>query len=219
MSLSPQELDRSLEIGQAFLNLSAEEIAETVISLFQALYITITINDQEQKNVGEVSKLKEKIINSINNGVRDSFFYELTAYGGEVWEKCSNPNWDYYIDGYLNTQNSDFYISTLSCYSKATLEKYLTGRSIIPSLDVHLFDLCRPILETVIWTKLGRWNPTYWKTLGHGFQLQYKCNPSPDILYIEDKVMTSDELELYNFPYYLKENWCPKHVDIANQTR
>ena len=201
---------------RAPLNLAVEEIVDIAISLFQAGYISIEIDRQELEKIEEISRLKEKMINtSLSDEGQEVFRYELTTLGGETWENYSNPNWDYYITGYLNVRNyPNFYVGDLSCRSKTTLEKVLESRSMAPSLGLSRHRSHRPIAGTDVWTELGRWDATYWKTLDCGFKVEYKCDPIIDSIHIDDdKVMSSEELELYHFHHSLKEKWYTNYID------
>ena len=78
---------------RAPLNLAVEEIVDIAISLFQAGYISIEIDRQELEKIEEISRLKEKMINtSLSDEGQEVFRYELTTLGGEIWEDYSNPN-------------------------------------------------------------------------------------------------------------------------------
>ena len=103
----------------------------------------------------------------INSALKqeENLFYFLTNKGGELWESVSYPKWNQY---YFSAGNE--YEHVLQCHSRKLAEKLLEIQ--------HLLDFGRsyhsPRIETVKWNFITPWQPTYWKTLSSGYEINYQ---------------------------------------------
>jgi hypothetical protein len=214
------------ESAVPLLDLTVAKLAEIILALLEMGYISL-----DGSREGYVPRYGEILVTL--HGLRGLGFYELTDLGGKIWEEYSKPNWDYYIyerTRYIDDQTYDFNGQThhigfmqVRCASRETLERWIMAHQIEPSRAIAL--ICRPQFRlipgsVVSWQTIEKWQPTYWKTLDYGFQAELQViPPGGPIFYVENKVMTEEELTRYLFPLHLEQNWCYKYFDIANPSR
>lgn len=209
--------------GVPLLDLTVSELAEIVLSLFEMGYISVI--DETEKSYLKVDFVPSfgEILDSLSlSGVGDLNPYGLTDLGGKIWEEYSKPNWDHYVSQGSHFIDDETYYLQIRCTSKEILERMLIAHQVVPSDKVEsgfMMHEGQPIPGTITWETLAQWDVSYWKTLNYGFLLQFKLAHYPETPYIENKVMTDEELANYFFPQYLQENWCQKYFDIANQSR
>jgi hypothetical protein len=198
------------------LELTVSELAEIILPLFEIGYISL-----DGCHAGYVPRYGEILVTLHGRGEIGE--YKLTDLGGKVWEDYSKPNWDYFVYERAYDHSKGFALKRIICTSRETLERWIVAHQIEPSHEIAL--ICRTwdriVPGTAIsWKTVGKWQPTYWKTLDQGFQAAFQIiPPGGPVFYVEDNVMTEEELTRYLFPLYLEQNWCYKYFDIANPSR
>jgi hypothetical protein len=94
-------------------------------------------------------------------------FYGVTGRGGALWETLSHPQWDHFYDeGYgINPYEGEMTAST-----RGLIEEWL---ALVP------YDpLIKAIVpESVRWSVLQPWEPTYWKQLPIGYHIEFAYLP------------------------------------------
>jgi hypothetical protein len=167
------------------------EIAESLYRLFQEGYLlAIYSSDLSEVYTDASDSFDADILLSqgftpsflqINSALKqeENLFYFLTSKGGKLWESVSYPKWDQY---YFSAGNGQKHL--LQCHSRKLAEELLKIQ--------HLLDFGRsyhvPIIETVKWNFLTPWQPTYWKTLSSGYEINYQVTCiDVDMIENEDK--------------------------------
>jgi hypothetical protein len=190
------------EVYDAYLtpyNLTTNQIIETMYHLFQdGLLLAIDSRNLKSLNTTLIKELltkgfspsykevqiafqpKENLVdNSFQEIDEDYLLFFLTEQGGEQWEKISNPKWRQFF--HRGTKDWDFIPQAMKdqYYQFNSNTIWCADRDIgakIIEIE-HLFDYpkycCYPIKGTEIWEILTPWHPTYWKTLPHGYLVNY----------------------------------------------
>lgn len=93
-----------------------------------------------------------------------SLEYMLTAHGGARWEAVSCPDWG----RSFTTSVAGHDLMGMACGgSREIMEHYLA-----------LYYYAQPVIETSkVWTDLVPWPATYWKTLPHGYRVDFRITP------------------------------------------
>jgi hypothetical protein len=209
--------DSSLRVPTLpLLDLTIEELAEIVFSLFEMGYISV-IDDEG------INYLKHNFIPTFGevlgvlHGTDDLKPYGLTGLGGRIWEDYSSPKWEYYCPQSLYYINHETCFGRLRSTNKTVLDKLVTSFQIIPSCDFESLYWGDPIVPgPVSWEIVANWQPMYWKTLDYVFQIEFQVITDQEKQCVEDKIMTEQEIMDYLFPNHLRDIWYQKYFDIEN---
>lgn len=96
-----------------------------------------------------------------------SIYYGLTKKGGALWESITSPDWTLYISASATTFDDESDTDMWKCRAegsdRALIERFISESSIAIPLDPG----------ASVWTELSPWQATYWKTLPHGYRVDY----------------------------------------------
>ncbi|RKU33024.1 hypothetical protein C6496_22890 [Candidatus Poribacteria bacterium] len=139
--------------------------------------------------------------------VRKITYYGLTQEGGAQWEAFAAPDWQKYIAGGSQPDESEYEVWELICGDKNWrgadkdwpepvqnwLEEYIESMCFYSQMEV--------ILESVEWDYVTPWQATYWKQLDGGDRVRFRCR---------DKSGAENFKPIPSFPDmgYFDRLWC-----------
>ena len=184
-----------------------KEIINSFIKLFSTGYLLATRKHGDENFIPTNREIREALSQRANH--KQSFFYFLTAKGGEKWESLSNPNWNAYTKFYQagNTDKPDIFAGDIFGVSLSWIKKRLKSFLACP-ISPDGDDLF-PIIINQQFSTVVPYQATYWKAFSKGHKISFKykfvaqSEIDSDILisYQEDTSEIAWETYWYTHPY------------------
>ncbi|MFN7939162.1 MAG: hypothetical protein U0R19_37910 [Bryobacteraceae bacterium] len=159
---------------------------------FQQAELTVVFDD--------LVALSRILIDTVAPGVADRHGpqYRMSIAASQRWEKWARPNWElFYEEKYLGANKCQ-----IRGNNATLLERLLRN---------GLGGTCSIAHNSVVWTKLESWCPTYWKTLKEGWEIRFDCCPDNEF---EDLSSSIEDWRL--IPGWFVPHWELSRWPLAN---
>jgi hypothetical protein len=147
--------------------LSSTELVDILWMLFEEKLLIAQIYEDPDDYPVEITPTQKDIENALAGKL--DLHYGLTSLGGEQWESFFEPNWNWYVSGWLRREEVSF-----SGSDRQIVEQYLPSLRYSSQQEV--------IVGSEVWESLIPWQATYWKTLPSGWQVTCKTRETDEYL-------------------------------------
>lgn len=164
----PSELTETL--NKPFHNLSRDNLASTLHTLFLARYI-IAQRIQDDNIIyfsPDIQYIELALNHPFTSKTTATIAYGLTPQGGDAWEKEVQPDWNKYIYQYFEgLANNALGRGEIISTDQATTAFHLT------QLKASGVPISGIISASEQWDTLHPWQATYWKALPTGYRVTF----------------------------------------------